>query len=677
MKPKKQALVWARWAVLLVVAGVAFANALPQAWGRSSAFVGSYFDVPKVLAFGALLLVAVVLWALAFARGEAPLRLPDRLHWVVGGFLALGLVSALSGIHVPTAFFGDSEQNQGLIMWFGYAILWFLLIQTVSTKRDASDAAIVLSATGGMVAAYAIAQVLWMDLQKTAAVPKWMAVRGISTIGNPSHLAGFLIIPLALAVSLAASRQSRAIRIGATVCTALCTASIALSLTRGAWLGSLVAVAILVAVVVRTRGRLSLKHVLTAVAVVAVGLGSAAVARPDLFPWAAKRIAGAFTDGGSGRLIIWREALGMIGHHPLLGVGPDSYRLAWYGERSAQLARAGGMGISVTEPHNLLLTLAATFGIPAMLMALGLFGYVLWRSRSAILVRSEDALPLAGWWAGVVGLAIHCVFAPSPIALSTSMVLGIGVLTAAFSRTVPRVAPIRNALVVSGAVMFALVIAVVAVLTFSSDVSRTAALRGGQQALAQARTAVRLAPWSTPARLRVALVLVNESTNASFRTNETVTRGLIDQTVAEFEQVVRFSPDDLGVYWEYVYFLATACKAGLVSPEQVVSVAERGLAVDAYSVAIAMNEVVALEQLGRDDEIITVLRDRWDIDPERFEPGVAYAQALGRTGDAAQAMRVAKRLETDFPEEASVASLRSELTSAAAVAPQGKGVVSP
>lgn len=90
--------------------------------------------------------------------------------------------------------------------------------------------------------------------------------------------------------------------------------------------------------------------------VVAVSLGGW-VARDRLVSAAAQDI----------RLPLWRATLSMIADHPVAGVGPGNFRRAYPGYR-LQAHRDRAVAAPVTEhPHNQLLDVAATLGIPLAL----------------------------------------------------------------------------------------------------------------------------------------------------------------------------------------------------------------------------------------------------------------------------------------------------------------------
>jgi O-antigen ligase len=74
---------------------------------------------------------------------------------------------------------------------------------------------------------------------------------------------------------------------------------------------------------------------------------------------------------GGARLLLWRDTLGILRHHPVAGLGPETFGTQFPLSESVELARAYP-DFYHESPHNLLLDLAAGQGLPAALALLGL-----------------------------------------------------------------------------------------------------------------------------------------------------------------------------------------------------------------------------------------------------------------------------------------------------------------
>jgi O-antigen ligase len=192
--------------------------------------------------------------------------------------------------------------------------------------------------------------------------------------GNQQLFAAFLlqIAPLAVAVGLTSRRPHR--RLVAQIAAVLALTGLALTQTRSAWIGAVVAMAVLAALLMqlpRRRGRRpDLRPALAAGALALCGLGWV-LCQTDLAGPLLARAAtlGRLSEdtGMTWRLRQWRLAWSLIQEQPLTGHGPGSFSLVSAPRLSPpiplELVRATGPNLSLNA-HNLCLqTLAETGAI--------------------------------------------------------------------------------------------------------------------------------------------------------------------------------------------------------------------------------------------------------------------------------------------------------------------------
>ena len=84
------------------------------------------------------------------------------------------------------------------------------------------------------------------------------------------------------------------------------------------------------------------------------------------------------------RLDYWRGTFDVIGEHPLLGTGPGNFRYAYALHRPLHAAEL------VADPHNWLLELISTSGIPAGVCVLSVF-WLVWRQRQSVSKYADHA----------------------------------------------------------------------------------------------------------------------------------------------------------------------------------------------------------------------------------------------------------------------------------------------
>lgn len=130
------------------------------------------------------------------------------------------------------------------------------------------------------------------------------------------------------------------------------------------------------------------------------------------------------------RTPMWAATTGMIAEHPLKGLGTGSYLFEYpaYSKRYDLFADFETLGMKVkTNPHNVLLQIAADNGLPMMLLFLGLY---LWLLLKVLMeaIREPSAFWLCGTWAltaaGLDALVNHVFFNPASLFLA-AMTIGL------------------------------------------------------------------------------------------------------------------------------------------------------------------------------------------------------------------------------------------------------------
>ena len=130
------------------------------------------------------------------------------------------------------------------------------------------------------------------------------------------------------------------------------------------------------------------------------------------------------------RTSMWASTSGMIADNPWVGLGTGSYLFEYpaYSKRYDLFGDFETLGVKVkTNPHNVLLQIAAENGIPMMLLFLGLYSWLFIKVLREAL-RQPTAFWLCGVWAltaaGLDALVNHVFFNPASLFLS-AVVIGI------------------------------------------------------------------------------------------------------------------------------------------------------------------------------------------------------------------------------------------------------------
>ncbi|WP_435768496.1 O-antigen ligase family protein [Nocardioides sp. SYSU DS0651] len=275
-------------------------------------------------------------------------RLPASIVLLGSG---LGLAAAV----VSTAGGVDPDRSIPLlvlsVVTLGYALAIAVAGQHGRGQRDLAE---LLVAVGGVVAAMALVSA---GSLRAAEAGNVVDGRLTGPFAQPNELGVFCaaLLPLGVACAVtAASRRRGVLLAGAVGCLA---AACVLSMSRGAWIGALVALVALAVCEPRTRRALA-----TAAAAVAATCLAALAVPPDaaVLGVLGQRIRSLGDPTGNqydDRPLTWAEAWRQATDHPWFGVGPGGFNSAAGDSVSTVSADPAD------HPHNLLLTVLADRGV--------------------------------------------------------------------------------------------------------------------------------------------------------------------------------------------------------------------------------------------------------------------------------------------------------------------------
>jgi putative inorganic carbon (HCO3(-)) transporter len=231
-------------------------------------------------------------------------------------------------------------------------------------------------------------------------------VRIYSTLDNPNLLAGYLlpILPLALVAVLRWRQPAR--RLFALAALVLGLAALALTYSRGAWMGLVAAAAVVVVLLAiqQTRRWPPLWRRLVPVLVLVGGAALLTVLVVQVEPLRVRvlsLLAGRGDSSNNFRINVWLAALDMIQARPWLGIGPgnDAFNLIYPLYQQPRF--------NALSAYSIPLELAVEAGIPGLLAGIGLVlaslqqGVAIWRRNGAM------ALPALGVLAVIAGLGVQ------------------------------------------------------------------------------------------------------------------------------------------------------------------------------------------------------------------------------------------------------------------------------
>ena len=303
----------------------------------------------------------------------------DTFFYAAYAFLGAALISAI----------GSQRPDIALLTAFGFWLILHLILHGTAYLLGPS-APIPLRQFVPWILALGAAGTLFAVVRDVS--------RGFLRVGGwlgPNGLGGLAAFFALLALVYAFSeRRTRFRLLGAAACLVQLV-GLALSMSRGAWLGflaSLAALAVLLA-------RVSRKHlrqfgwILVGVLVVAL---LAAILYPPLYERALEMVS---LKSNMDRLYVWSAAVRMVADRPLTGVGGGNFPFVYVDYRPE-----GEQRTTVSFSHNLFLHILAEYGLLGLIPFTWMIGAAL--RRGWRVARGSDLL-LQGAYAGYIGFIVH------------------------------------------------------------------------------------------------------------------------------------------------------------------------------------------------------------------------------------------------------------------------------
>ena len=657
------------WALLAMIFVVPIATSNFTLLGFQNSFTADAFEIVKVSAERILGLVALGAWAWDMLRRGGRMR-HTPVDWLVLAFLAWVALTTATSTHWPTAFLGRPQRYEGLIAFLNYAVVYFLVLQFADHASRVRRLAQSLFWASVVVAGFGLLQFLGVKFagwQPLGFEPS----RAFSTYGNPDFLGGFLIFSTTVALGLALLEQRVFWRMVYWVGFGLNGVALIATFTRGAWIGGFVSLALLG--VAAWRQRATIRRIDWVPAGVSIALGMVIIWRSlssssEVLNFG-KRLVSIFQFGsGSGqtRTQIWQAALESIKDRPVVGWGPDTFRLVFTKFKPVEYVRIKGGSSGADNAHDYLLQLASGTGIPGALMFCGIFAWAGVRSFATVFKRSGDPtrIILAAFWAGSAGYLVHLLFGISVTGATFLLWIALALVLVPTARLV-QVKAARW-----GTVAAVVVIALVGLgiayqgvyLAADGAYMRAKTASSPAERTAGALRAAELNPLNPEYRLGVGLAYLGEM-RASLQAGAQAQANGEDTTQyaeavkesfasaeSAFKDAIAFIP---GEYDNYVS-LATLYNVGGGALDtdlyqSAIAVAEQGLEVMPLGTAIRVQLAQALVATGRPAEAVKTLEYCVSIDPGGGDAALPLAGLYRQLGQTDQALALLRSVEARAP----------------------------
>jgi O-antigen ligase/tetratricopeptide (TPR) repeat protein len=387
------------------------------------------FALPRfaVLLCGSAVLVALfpLCWRSRLPVAAMHTLARSKMFILLSAYLAFITLSTLCGTEPVASFIGSYENQMGLVTHACFFVCFTgLLLGTGGSSARFETVVWAIVLTGLIVSCYGVAQFFGFDpfvdsrvyTQEAEAGP---VVRVISTMGHADYLGNFLLYTTLLSLGLGLGCRGRRRRV-ALAGFAVSAVAIAATGTRGAWLGLAVGGMLFGVLELRSGvliiSRLSGKRLLLASALLVL-CGTAlvfTVMSSSASSSIAHRIRSFAAEGmtGSGRTVLWRDALRMVTAYPAVGCGPEGFRRAFLAFKSTALARYSPETNNESS-HNSYIDAAVSYGLPGAVLYAALIGMMiglLFYARKRVPGLPGDRLLLSGLISSIAAVATHNFF---------------------------------------------------------------------------------------------------------------------------------------------------------------------------------------------------------------------------------------------------------------------------
>jgi len=434
------------WSLLAMIFLVPVAMSNFTWLGAKMPLTYDQFDIFKVFYQRVFGLIALAAWGWdILMRGGKIRRTP--VDYLILAFLAWVTISTVLSISPATAFFGKYRRFEGLLSFYNYAVIYFLILQFADRPSRVRTLAQTLFWSGLIVTGYGVLQNIGADPVPWGSLP-FEANRAFSTYGNPDLLGGFLMFSLPITLGLVLSEDKLSMRVIYWLGFAVNVWCWIVAFTRGAWIGGLVSIPLVVFIAFRHRAQFFKIDWIPVGAITALGAGiiGASLKNPnEVMNFAARFSSILDFKGGSGqtRTQIWQAALGAVQDRPIFGFGPDTFRLVFPKYKPVEYVAAAGYRSVADNVHDYPLQLAAGIGIVGVLLFYGIMVWGAIRSAPLVFKRSDDhrRILFGAFWAACAGYLVQLMFGLSVTGNTFLLWAALGVVLAPTASVIEVKAP--------------------------------------------------------------------------------------------------------------------------------------------------------------------------------------------------------------------------------------------
>lgn len=426
--------------------------------------------------------------------------LHKTILWLLGGFILLNIVSSIFSLDAINSVIGLYGRYTGSLMFISSWGLFIILVWNAINQDEKRRLTLLRLLTFDGLAVAVLGILQYFNFAYYSGNSDYTRTIIPSFIGNQNFFAMFLLAILPAVIVLWQHAQSKVAKYYLVLTGVVIIWAMILSGSRGGILGlAAMAITFLFISVIRKYPKQYIVGILGAL-LLATGFyfGFFANVRSDTIQGSG--LASDYTI--QSRYVIWSNTLKLIADRPWLGTGPGNFFIAF--EKLNNTALSGNERFD--DAHNLVLHIASTAGLPALILFLCLIGVVIfaaWRE-------SEFQKPTAVWaLSAIIGIIVAASFNPVSVTIWLLLAVVIGFATSYNSVQRELKLQYKIPLLAVALIITLFGAAFIASETFGSYGQKSYARHNNEQAENLLRKAVLFNPYNSAAKIYLIAAEIN------------------------------------------------------------------------------------------------------------------------------------------------------------------------
>ncbi len=347
-------------------------------------------------------------------------KVNKKVFIILGGLVFLALFSSLFSLDRLYSFFGTYYRFTGSFIFY---LVFFLLILILSSSLNKERSEVlfkVLIFDALIIALVGILQSLGLGYYQASTESGFL--RAPSLLGNPNFSTMFMIgvLPLGISAAIISKTLPKKIYYWSTIFFIIFSCS-ALS-SRGSLVGLFIGFLsfFILFAKLQHKSLISKKYFVTVFFALLISvLAFLQIARPNSLKTGLN-----FSDENVQlRFQVWSKAASVMFRHPVFGVGPATFHLAFESSRSFDMSGQSGL---FDDAHNLFLQIGSTLGVPFLVAFIFLIVFA-FASGFKVLREQSDVFTI-GAISGLFGLLFSMLFNPVSVACFLLLAVLLGFL---------------------------------------------------------------------------------------------------------------------------------------------------------------------------------------------------------------------------------------------------------